>query len=80
MIRHGGRGTALTVLALAIPMIQSSLPALLMATIGGAPLLTPGLGTARVTTIALAAETVRANEKHPTAGRPATKSLSKGRL
>ena len=53
LIRHAGIGAASAILALTIPMIESSFGALLVATVGEAPLLPIGLLAAQRAAVTL---------------------------
>ena len=71
MIRHAALGCLLAptlpILTLPVAMIESSLGALLMPTIGASPLMEPGLMAAGQAAIALPAVTVRAEKEHSAA-------------
>jgi hypothetical protein len=63
LIRHADIGSAPAILALTVPMIESSLETLLMATVGEAPLLPIGLLAAQRAAVALSPVAVAANPK-----------------
>jgi hypothetical protein len=61
LIRHAGIGSAPAILALTVPMIESSLETLLMATVGETPLLPIGLLPAKRAAVALSSVAVAAD-------------------
>ena len=76
LIRHAGIGSASAILALTVPMIESSFGALLVAAIGAAPLLPISLLAAQRAAIALSPVAVAANPKHFAASAEAAKALT----
>lgn len=75
MIRHARPAPALTVLLLAVAMIEPPLGTLLVAAIGRTMLTQAGLPAASPAAIALPTVTMRAQEKHRAAFAGMTKPL-----
>jgi len=80
LIRHAGIGSAPAILALTVPMIESSLATLLVATVGEAPLLPIGLLPAQRAAVALSPVAVAADPKHPAASAAAANALTQNKF
>ena len=76
LIRHAGIGSAPAILALTVPMIESSLAALLMAKVGETPLLPISLLAAQRAAVTLSPVTVAADPKQPAASTASAKTLT----
>jgi hypothetical protein len=76
LIRHADIGSAPAILALTVPMIESSLETLLMATVGEAPLLPIGLLAAQRAAVALSPVAVAADPKQPAASAVSANALT----
>jgi hypothetical protein len=76
LIRHARSDAAATILALTVPMIESSLETLLVATVGKAPLLPIGLLAAQRAAVALPPVAVTANPKQPAASAASANALT----
>jgi len=76
LIRHAGIGSASAILSLAVPVIESSFGALLVAAIGVAPLLPISLLAAQRAAVALSTVAVAADPKHFAASAAAAKALT----
>jgi hypothetical protein len=76
LIRHAGIGSAPAILALTVPMIESSLETLLVAAVGEAPLLPIGLLAAQRAAVALSPVAVAADPKQPAASTASAKTLT----
>ena len=76
LIRHAGIGSASAILALTVPMIESSFGALLVATVGAAPLLPIGLLAAQRAAVALSPVAVTTDPKQPAASKASAKALT----
>jgi len=74
LIRHAGSDPASAILALTVPVIESSFGALLVAAIGAAALLPISLLAAQRAAVALSPVAVAANPKHSAAS--AAKALT----
>ena len=76
LIRHAGISSAVAILALTVPMIESPLETLLMATVGKTPLLPIGLLAAQRAAVALSPVAVAADPKQPAASTASAKTLT----
>src|SRR6266566_9534397 len=76
LIRHAGIGSASAILALTVPVIESSFGALLVAAIGAAPLLPISLLAAQRAAVALSPVAVAADPKHFAASAASAKALT----
>jgi len=76
LIRHAGSDPASAILSLAVPVIESSFGALLVAAIGVAPLLPISLLAAQRAAVALSTVAVAADPKHFAASAAAAKALT----
>src|SRR6266853_1229643 len=76
LIRHAGIGSASAILALTVPVIESSFGALLVAAIGAAPLLPISLLAAQRAAVALSPVAVAADPKHFAASAVPAKALT----
>jgi hypothetical protein len=76
LIRHAGRDPASAILALTVPVIESSFGALLVAAIGAAPLLPMGLLAAQRAAVALSPVAVATDPKHFAASAASAKALT----
>jgi len=74
LIRHAGIGSASAILALTVPVMESSFGALLVAAVGEASLLPISLLAAQRAAVALSSVAVAANPKHSAAS--AAKTLT----
>ena len=76
LIRHAGSDPTSAILSLAVPVIESSFGALLVATVGEAPLLPISLLAAQRAAVALSPVAVAADPKHFAASAEAAKALT----
>src|SRR5258708_18720642 len=76
LIRHAGIGSASAILALTVPVIESSFGALLVAAIGAAPLLPISVLAAQRAAVALSPVPVAADPKHFAASAASAKALT----
>jgi len=76
LIRHAGSDPASAIVALTVPVIESSFGALLVAAIGAAPLLPISLLAAQRAAVALSPVAVAADPKHFAASAEAAKALT----
>ena len=76
LIRHMGFSSPSAILALTIPMIESSLETLLMAKVGETPLLPIGLLAAKRAAVALSPVAVAADPKQLAASTASAKALT----
>jgi hypothetical protein len=76
LIRHARSDPASTILALTVPMIESSLETLLVAAVGEAPLLPISLLAAQRAAVALSPVAVTADPKQLAASMPSAKALT----
>jgi hypothetical protein len=76
LIRHASIGSAPAILALTVPMIEPSFGALLVATVGEAPLLPIGLLATQRAAVALSTVAVAADPKQPAASAAAANALT----
>jgi hypothetical protein len=76
LIRHAGSDPASAIVALTVPVIESSFGALLVAAIGTAPLLPISLLATQRATVALSTVAVAADPKHFAASAASAKALT----
>jgi len=76
LIRHAGSHPASAIVALTVPVIESSFGALLVAAIGAAPLLPISLLAAQRVAVALSPVAVAADPKHFAASAASAKALT----
>jgi hypothetical protein len=76
LIRHAGSDPASAIVALTVPVIESSFGALLVAAIGAAPLLPISLLAAQRAAVALSTVAVAADPKHFAASAASAKALT----
>jgi hypothetical protein len=76
LIRHAGSDPASAIVALTVPVIESSFGALLVTAVGEAPLLSISLLAAQRAAVALSTVAVAADPKHFAASAASAKALT----